>query len=409
MVFLRGASGVARVILFLLIAKRFGASDLGRFALVYSFVEIFKAVSDTGVDTVLLRRFSLYGPVAESRVASESLVNHALTAKLVLATAGYACAVLVFPRLYPSVAGLPLVLILGLSIYTTFLVNLFTSTFQAQLRTVDVLPASLAGTSAYLVLTLLGLYEGWSLVTLAAIIPISELINVVWAARIYGRAASVGFGLDRRIITGLVKESFPIGLSGFMIILYMRMDHLLLGWYQGASAVGEYSAAFRIAEPVMLIFTSLSLSLYAFLSSSKSLSQPQTKRVVVRVMTFTFVFTLGVAVVLALFSRTIMGLVFKSYLSPAIALSILGGAIIFKAINAQLTAMINAQGRYTVITKVALFNLLINLSVALLLVPRYGVIGAATSVIITEAINTVVQGVYVARFLGVATQVSEAA
>jgi O-antigen/teichoic acid export membrane protein len=394
LVFIKGLTGIARAILFLLIAKKFGLHDFGRFSLVYSFVELFKMGSDIGVDTVLIRRFSA------DQEGSQSLLGHSLILKIMLATAGYITSLLGFSLFYPNFEGTALLLILSLSIYTSLLTNLFNVYFQASLEMVEILPGHMISAILYIALTLLGLYQGWPLAALVLIIPLTEGINLLVTYRIYRQKASLKLRLNRRIIQLLLKESFPVGLSVLMIVLYMRMDIFLLGWYQEARAVGEYAAAFRITEPFMLIFSSLSLSLYAsFSKPSVQLQRTETKRMILNVLGITLLSSLGLAVLLSLFSRDLMSYFTDQYHDSAEVLMILSGAIIFKALNTQLTAMIHSQGKYSVITRIALTNLFINIAMGLFLIPRYGSVGAAISVVITEAINTAIQSFCLSRFL----------
>ena len=47
-VIIRGGSGIARILLLLLIAKRFGPEDFGRLSLVLSLVEIVRVIAGIG-------------------------------------------------------------------------------------------------------------------------------------------------------------------------------------------------------------------------------------------------------------------------------------------------------------------------------------------------------------------------
>ena len=47
-----------------------------------------------------------------------------------------------------------------------------------------------------------------------------------------------------------MKESFPLIFSGFAILIYMKIDQIMLGQMVGNTAVGVYSAAVSATTPV---------------------------------------------------------------------------------------------------------------------------------------------------------------
>ena len=190
----------------------------------------------------------------------------------------------------------------------------------------------------------------------------------------------------------LVRESLPVGIAGLIVIVYLRMDNLMIGWLLGERSVGEYAAAFRITEPFLLLFSSLSFSLYAHFSLSKTVSDAEkTKRTFMAIMIPVVLLSAVLSAFLYVFSGPIIGLLPDKYRTSLSALTILSWSIIFKAVNPQLTAFINAKGQYRLITMAAAFNLAINIALNLFLIPRYGIRGAAGAVVGTEVFNTTFQ------------------
>ena len=385
-IIIRGLFGIARVFLFLLIARKFGPEDFGRLSLVISIVEIFRVLADFGVDTVTIRRFSLNSSF------SERLLGNALSLKLLSATVGYMLVNLVFWFFYHNVEGSKLLFIVGTSLYSTLLANAFVSYFQANLRMPSIVVGSVVSTVFYILLTLFGLYRNWSLAELTVIIPLSELLNLFIVAKICNNIIPIKLRFDPIIILKLIRESFPVGIAGIVVIVYSRMDNLMLGWFLGEGGVGRYAVAYRLTEPFFLIFSSLSISLYAYLSGpNRSQDLSKSRETMVRIGTMVIISSICAAVVLCLFSREILGLISHKYINSAGILMILSLSIIFKALNAQFTAFINSRGKYKYITVIAVFNLLINMVLNLILIPRYGLIGAAIALTGTEAVNTVLQ------------------
>jgi O-antigen/teichoic acid export membrane protein len=392
-VFIQGLMGLARTILVFVIARRFGPTDFGRLSLALSIVEIFKFVAGFGIDTVLIRQFSI------NKIPTNKLLSNSLILKLGTGTMGYVASLLFSWIFYSTTGVLNLLFILATMIYTTLLINVFVSYYQAELKMSEIMVSYVISGVVYVLLTLSGLFLNWSLFTLCIIMPASELLNVYIIHRIYKKTIRLSFSWDREIVLNLLREGFPVGLSGIMIIVYLRLDQLMLGWFKGGAAVGEYAAAFRVTEVFMIVFGSLSTSLYASFSGTGNSTSEGLRSVAFKVVGYTIALTLIVAAVLSFFAHDIMNLISKAYLRSADVLPILGWALVFKAVNTQLTAIINSKGLYTVITWVALAILVINVSLNLLLIPAYGILGAASAVLLTEATNTIIQSSYVIALL----------
>jgi O-antigen/teichoic acid export membrane protein len=393
-VLIRGGSGIARLLLLLLIAKRFGPEDFGRLSLVLSLVEIVRVIADFGLDIVTIRRFSV------NKLLSERLLGNVLTLKLISATFGYIASIVLYWLLYHDSEGVKLAFIIGTSLYSSLLLNAFIAYFQANLNMSSIIISSLVSALSYVSLTVIGLYWHWSLMPFAVIIPASELINLLITSSIFKRISFVKLRFNRKIILSLIRESIPVAIGGIAVVLYLRLDNLFLGLFLNESSVGIYSAGYRFTEPFMLVSSSLSLSIYASLSQygkndlSKNVSQTMF-RILATVIGLS---TVG-ALLLSFFAVRLLAMLSPEYYKSVTVLRILSLSIIFKAINAQLTAMINSRGKFSIITVIAIINLTINIALNLLMIPEYGIIGAAIAVTATELINTIMQTVCIKYYV----------
>ena len=185
-IFIRGLFGTARIVLLLLIARQFGPLEFGRLSLVLSITEIFKVLADFGLDTVSIRRFS------KNRLLSEAILSNALTIKLVSATVAYGAALTFFWFSYHTPEGLRLLIIIAVSLYSSLIVNAFVSYFQANLKVSQVINSNLISVSVYILLTLVCLQQHYSLTAFAVIIPLSEMVNLVLTAHVYGKIGALG-------------------------------------------------------------------------------------------------------------------------------------------------------------------------------------------------------------------------
>jgi O-antigen/teichoic acid export membrane protein len=172
----------------------------------------------------------------------------------------------------------------------------------------------------------------------------------------------------------------------------MRLDNLLVGLFLNEESVGVYAAAYRFTEPFMLVFSSLSLSIYASLSQyGKNNISKKAGQTMFRILATVIVLSSAAALLISLFAVRLLAMISPEYNNAVAVLRILSLSIVFKAVNAQFTAMINSRGRFGIITIIALTNLTINIALNLLMIPGYGIIGAAIAVTTTEGINSILQ------------------
>ncbi len=390
-IIIRGLSGITRVVILLLITRQFGPVEFGRLVLVISVTEIFKVMADIGLDTIAIRRLSIH------RRLSVKIMDVVLTLKLITASVAYLLAIIIFWTIYRSTNGVVLLSICALSIYTNLIISSLSSYFQANLKISDIIGATIIGTTSYVLLTLLCMYYHLAIEMFAIAIPASEVITLVLTFRKYIAIQPVHLQFNMRIAMSLLRESIPAGLSALIVVIYLRLDNVLIGKLIGEQGVGEYSAAYRLTEPILLVFSSLSISLYASLSkyrtahdlsAAKSFFSSLLKPVIIAGMLFSVIFYI--------YSGSLTKIFPNSYQSTTLVLEVLSWSILFKAINPQLTAFITARGKYRLMMIMSFLNLVVNIAANLILIPIYHLRGAAAAVVITEGFNTLIQsaGVY---------------
>ncbi|MBI4546340.1 MAG: oligosaccharide flippase family protein [Ignavibacteriae bacterium] len=390
----RGAAGLVRIVALLLIARAFGAEQFGNLSLVLSFIEIFKIVADAGVDTISVRRFAAYTN------GREELLNNIVGLKIILSIISFIAVPIIFKIIYGNGQHNDILLIVASSICTTLVLNAFVSYFQSQLAMAKALIANLIGSSFFLLFIICGVALQLPLVVMTIVFPLAEIISLIVIMKQYTQNHRVRIGFDKEIVWTILKDSVYAGLGGIIVVTYLRLDTLMIGGILGGREVGVYSVAYRLIEPFFLLFSSLSLSLYASLSSSwevapASHSIKMMNRVIVRAGVLGF---LGASIVTFVVPQFVP-LISDEYAKAAQVLPVLGWSVFFKAVNPQLTAVLNSLGKFRIIMVIAAGNLMMTLMFNMILIPLYGIVGAAVTVVAVEGINTLVQSITIVVFL----------
>jgi len=186
----------------------------------------------------------------------------------------------------------------------------------------------------------------------------------------------------------LIQQSFPLLLSGAAIIIYERIDQVMIGNMLDKTSVGYYSVAVRFVEVLIFIPTIIAQTISPILAKNYQENKQLYKRNAEIFVNITTWISIGVAVLLSFIAFPIVLLTFgKLYLPAVPILSIMS----FKVIGA---AMAQTSGQLIIIERkqkwVSLRNILgclICITLNFILIRKYGADGAAMVSIITIIVS----------------------
>lgn len=184
----------------------------------------------------------------------------------------------------------------------------------------------------------------------------------------------------------LLKESWPLILSGFAIMVYVRIDQIMLGQLSTNTEVGLYSVAAKIAEIWYFIANAIVVSVTPSVVKAKEQSESLYYNKLQKIFNMMTVITFGLAIIMVFLSKPLIVLLFGQNYAPASSiLSIYIWSAVFGFFGWAKGIWIIAEGytTYALITTCggAVMNILLNLW----LIPVYGGIGAAIATVISYA------------------------
>jgi O-antigen/teichoic acid export membrane protein len=225
------------------------------------------------------------------------------------------------------------------------------------------------------------LFGGFGLIGLAAT---SALVNLVTAAALL-------LLLARRMPTEKaapaakpwLRESWPLFLNQLLQGLFFKIDALLLPALGGLSAAGAYAAAYKVSEGAGILSSSFTLALFPRLAASETPSAAY--RMALRIL-LQLAFPLAVGV--ALLAQPIIAIIGgRDYLpDAAVALAILICYLPLSYANGLTQYVLIAAGRQRALTVAFVAALVFNLVANVVLIPRFGYIGAAWVTVLSELV-----------------------
>lgn len=261
--------------------------------------------------------------------------------------------------------------------------------FQAKMNNRPVVLLKLlvfAGSTAFKVLAIVlgaGVYWFAGIMTLeVALIAFGSLILL---SRLYGIWV---FRLDRAALKMMVVQGLPMMGLALLGGIYVRIDQILLGLLSGYDMVGEYAAAWKLVEAGGYVPTILLASLAPVLATQYAESVDLYRRRYAEGFCFVFWLVLCGCLGVFLLSPWLIDLLFShQYLQAAAILRVLVWSVLLTVFNlfSMQWAINHRKGR--IVWEMTLVGLLSCVALCFFLVPRYGGLGAAIAVVLSQAIG----------------------
>ncbi len=193
----------------------------------------------------------------------------------------------------------------------------------------------------------------------------------------------------------LLKDSWPLILSGVMILIYMKIDQVMLGNMAGNQAVGNYAAAVKLSEPCYFISTAICSSVFPTLIKAKQRNQQEYENKIQQLYDLMAWFSLAIAIPITfasdILATTLLGQEYVE-VGKMLTLHIWATPFVFLGIARNRWVMAENLTRFSLVatSSGALSNIILNL----LLIPNYEGIGAAIATVISYAISSHVSCIF---------------
>ena len=241
-----------------------------------------------------------------------------------------------------------------------------------------------------------------SIIKITLILNEAPLIAFVWAALFDSFILACGFVyfyiknnlsifkwiFNKNLAFSLLKDSWPLILSGMVITVYMKIDQVMIGNMLGNAEVGQYAAAVRLSEAwyfiPILISSSLSVAIYNAKKNSEELYYERLKKLY-RLLMGIAIFV-GITVQFLAFDiiNILYGHAYQDA-SNVLIIHIWAGLFVsFGLVNNRWLFAENLQS-YTAYNTA--FGAISNIILNFYLIPKYGINGAAIATLISQSIS----------------------
>ena len=183
----------------------------------------------------------------------------------------------------------------------------------------------------------------------------------------------------------LLADSWPLILAGIAIMVYMRIDQIMIGHMLGDKEVGLFSGAVRISEVWYFIPLAISSSVFPAIVRMKRENEALYLQRMQSFLNLMVILGLSVALPLTFLSSWLIVLLFgKAFLfaGKVLAIHIWGGIFVFLGVASGQWYL--AEGLQRLAFYRTALGAVFNIAINLVFIPRYGVVGAAVSTVLSQ-------------------------
>lgn len=213
------------------------------------------------------------------------------------------------------------------------------------------------------------------IVCLLSLLFLSKICRYFW------RRKGVRFEIKE-----LLSYSFPLLAVGFIYFLFTRMDILMLGYFKSSSDVGIYAIAARMAIMIELPINALNAIFEPTIAEISGRGEEKSLLNLYRTVTpWVIIFGFSIFMLLMIMAGPIMGLFGQKFLGGTMVLLILGFGQLINVGVGSAGALLNMTGHPRIVLINTVSMICLNFVLNCLLIPVYGIYGAALATAISLA------------------------
>ncbi|MBL1418947.1 MAG: flippase [Alphaproteobacteria bacterium] len=196
----------------------------------------------------------------------------------------------------------------------------------------------------------------------------------------------------------LLKESWPLILSGLVISIYMKIDQVMIKEYMDNSAVGQYAAAVRLSEAWYFIPMLICSSLFPALVNARKDNEQQYLQRMQNLYQLMVWLSLAIAIPVTFIAPWVVEILYEAeYAASSGVLIIHIWALLFVSLGV-------ARGKWILLENLQIYSLVylgvgvvVNIAGNYYLIPTMGINGAAIATLLSQGIGTLLMPVFIKK------------
>lgn len=396
------------LVLIAALTRYFGVTGFGQYTTIFAYISLFAVLADFGFFWIFVREIAK--PNNDLNKTASNILTMRFFAGLAIFIIGASLGLFI-----PQYQGI------RMGIFIAALANLFLALnstyigiFQNKLRMDKAVYTDILGRVVILVVSLIFIKLKMNLNTVLWAYALGNFLNLLasaWLGQKYFKYKPLfDFGYWKKIW----REILPMGVVLVLNLIYFRVDTLMLSLLKGSTDVGIYGPPYKILE-ILIYFPSMFVgNIFPIITGFIYTKDPRLENALQRAFDFlflaafplviSFIFLSELAIKLvagqSFVETSTTGPIFNLPGNSVTVLQILMIAVGFSFLSHLFNYLIIALGKQIKLILPNLILVVINITLNLILIPRFSYIGAAFTTIITEILVLVFAWWVASRHIG---------
>ena len=371
---------IAGLLVGIWVARYLGPEQFGVFSYAIAFASLFSSIAKLGLDGIVVR------DLVREPEQRDSYLGTAFWLKLggALIMLGAVALATQFTS-SDRLTNLYILIIASGAIFQSFDVVDFY--FQSQVLSKFV---SICKMTQLLISSLLKLYfifTGADLIWFVLVTLVDQLtlaLSLYFAYR-YQKLGGFYRYFDVTLAKQLLKDSWPLIFSGLVVMIYMRIDQIMIKEMLGEREVGLFSAAVRLSEVWYFIPMIITASLFPSIVNAKKRSEELYYTRLQRLYTIMVWLAIAIALPMTFLSDWLVTLLYgEAYREAGQVLMVHIWAGVFVFLGVASGSWLISENLQWIAFYRTFSGAIINIILNFVLIPIYGLIGAAIATVIAQ-------------------------
>tara|TARA_Y100001970_G_scaffold73596_1_gene93389 strand:+ start:313 stop:1599 length:1287 start_codon:yes stop_codon:yes gene_type:complete len=205
-------------------------------------------------------------------------------------------------------------------------------------------------------------------------------------------------------LNDIVKYSFPVLISNSMLLLIQWIDIIILGYFETSNTVGIYSVVMKISLFSSVILFSINSIVASEFSRLYSLDKMVDLRILIKKSSkIIFFITIPVLILIVYFSKSILGYFGYEFIMANKTLYILVAGQFINVLCGSVGYILMMTEKQNIFKNIMIFATCVNIILNIVLIPKYGINGAAIASSISLILWNVISFSYIYRKYNIST------
>jgi polysaccharide transporter, PST family len=366
------------------VARYLGPENLGTLSYAMALVGIAGPLAGLGLNQIVVR------DLVRQEVKRDEVLGTALVLKFAAALTSFLLVIILTQILQKSdYENQLLIAVIAVgSIFQVFDVIEFW--FQSQVKSRHIVTAKLVSLIVTSIAKVFLVFTKAPLIAFACIFPIESILNTLSLIVVY---YINGYNIKTwkfRLSYGIsaLKESWPLLLNTFAVVVYTKIDQVMLQQMVGSESVGIYAVAAKISEVWYFIPSALTASFFPLILEAKQVSEEVYHRKLQQLFLLMALISLSIAFPMTFLSEKLISTLYGDSFSEAgLVLAIHIWSAVFVFLGTAQGPWNISEGLQKLSLTRGLLGGIINIVLNIILIPSYGAIGASIATLVSYAVS----------------------